>query len=326
MNELLSVIVPIYKGEPYLRKCFDSILSNTYRNIELILVDDGSPDKSGEICDEYATKDTRIKVIHQVNQGASMAYNNGIKAATGEYITFVDNDDWIESDEFALVMDRMEKTNCDIVLFNYVEEYKNKQVKNCIDLKKYYNTDTIKYGFICDQIGSYVWRGVYKKAMWQGIELPQNTHYEDLATFIDVIMRATKIELIDKCLYHYNFTNVNSITMNVDSKSKYGMFLSAKKRMQYGIDLHDEKLYRRYQKRAFKTAVTGLGIDAATHELWPKQLQLMKDYLENNNHAKNVDVGVKYHLIKWGIFHCPLIPKLYGEGMMALQKIKKVFR
>lgn len=325
MNELLSVIVPIYKGEPYLCKCLDSILNNTYRNIELILVDDGSPDNSGKICDEYASIDKRVHVIHQLNQGASMAYNNGIKVANGKYITFVDNDDWIESDEFMFAMERIEQTDCDIVLWNYYEEYKDKQVANCVDLQKYFDTDTIKYGFICDQIGSYVWRGVYRRETWGNIELPRNTHYEDLATFIDVIMCADKIELIDKCLYHYNFTNANSITMNVDSKSKYGMFLSAKKRMQYGIDLCDKKLYKRYRKRAFKTAVTGLGIDLATHELWPEQLQQMKNYLLNDGHAKHVDVGIKYHLIKWGIFHCSLIPRLYGEGMMLLQKIKRVF-
>ena len=96
----VSIIVPVYKVEKYLRKCIDSIINQTLKDIEIILVDDGSPDNCGKICDEYAAKDTRIKVIHKENGGLSSARNAGMEVAEGEYIGFVDSDDWIESDMY----------------------------------------------------------------------------------------------------------------------------------------------------------------------------------------------------------------------------------
>ncbi len=95
MDELISVIVPVYKVEDYLSRCVDSILSQTYRNIEVILVDDGSPDKCGEICDRYAQHDPRVRVIHKENGGLSDARNAGIEIAQGQYISFIDSDDWV---------------------------------------------------------------------------------------------------------------------------------------------------------------------------------------------------------------------------------------
>ena len=109
---MISVIVPVYNVEKYLRRCVDSIINQTYRNLEIILVDDGSPDKSGEICDEYAKQDSRIKVIHKKNGGVSSARNAGITAASGEYIMFVDSDDYIDS---GMLSDMVLKIPCDIV-------------------------------------------------------------------------------------------------------------------------------------------------------------------------------------------------------------------
>lgn len=100
MQPLISVIVPIYKVELYLRKCINSILAQTYQNLEVILVDDGSPDQCGIICDEYAKSDSRVRVIHQENSGVASARNAGLQAAQGDYIGFVDSDDWIAPDMY----------------------------------------------------------------------------------------------------------------------------------------------------------------------------------------------------------------------------------
>ena len=104
---LLSVIIPVYKVEKYLRRCLDSIVNQTYKNLEIILVDDGSPDNSGKICDEYAQNDKRIKVIHQKNKGQGAARNTGIIAANGELITFVDSDDWIENNTYEIMVSEL---------------------------------------------------------------------------------------------------------------------------------------------------------------------------------------------------------------------------
>ena len=113
----VSIIVPVYKAEQYLHRCVDSILSQSFTDCELILVDDGSPDKSGEICDEYASRDSRIQVIHKQNGGVSSARNAGLDVAHGEYVWFVDSDDWIENDSLKEIYNIMDKTNADICFF-----------------------------------------------------------------------------------------------------------------------------------------------------------------------------------------------------------------
>ena len=115
----ISVIVPVYKVEPYIRKCVDSILGQTFSDIQVILVDDGSPDQCGKICDEYAKQDNRVEVIHKENGGLSDARNEGVKYATGKYILFVDSDDYIAEDLVEKTVEVAETQNCDIVLFDY---------------------------------------------------------------------------------------------------------------------------------------------------------------------------------------------------------------
>ena len=122
MTDLVSVIVPIYKVEKYLGKCVDSIINQTYKNLEIILVDDGSPDNSGKICDEYAKKDNRIKVIHKENGGLSSARNAGLDVATGEFIAFVDSDDRIHLDFVEKLYRAIKEENADIASC-YVESF-----------------------------------------------------------------------------------------------------------------------------------------------------------------------------------------------------------
>ena len=104
MEEKISVIIPVYNVEPYLRKCLDSVINQTYRNLEIIIVDDGSPDNCGAICDEYAARDDRVIVIHKKNGGVSAARNDGIRIASGKWITFVDPDDWCEPDYYEMLI------------------------------------------------------------------------------------------------------------------------------------------------------------------------------------------------------------------------------
>lgn len=123
MNEekLLSVIVPVYKVEPYLHRCIDSIRNQTYKNLQIILVDDGSPDNCGKICDEYAELDARIIVVHQKNRGLSGARNMGLRYAKGEYVAFVDSDDWISSDMYQTLVNLVELNDLDMARSSVVE-------------------------------------------------------------------------------------------------------------------------------------------------------------------------------------------------------------
>ena len=119
----ISVIVPVYKAEKFISKCVDSIRNQQYANLEIILVDDGSPDLCPKICDEYAKLDNRIKVIHQKNQGVAVARNAGLKAATGDYITFVDSDDYIDKQMYASMMKKAMEYNCDLVVCDCLKEF-----------------------------------------------------------------------------------------------------------------------------------------------------------------------------------------------------------
>ncbi|EGP5489252.1 glycosyltransferase, partial [Enterococcus faecium] len=125
----ISIIVPVYKVEPYLRKCVDSILAQTFTDFEVILVDDGSPDNSGKICDEYASKDSRVRVIHKKNGGLSSARNAGIDVARGKYLGFVDSDDYIEKDMYELLYDNIVKEQADLSICGIYDIYAGKKVK-----------------------------------------------------------------------------------------------------------------------------------------------------------------------------------------------------
>lgn len=122
----ISIIVPVYKVEPYLRKCVDSILAQTFTDFEVILVDDGSPDNSGKICDEYASKDSRVRVIHKKNGGLSSARNAGIDVARGKYLGFVDSDDYIEKDMYELLYDNIVKEQADLSICGIYDVYEGK--------------------------------------------------------------------------------------------------------------------------------------------------------------------------------------------------------
>lgn len=132
MTPFLSIIIPIYKiKESYLRECFDSLLAQDMKDFQIIAVDDGSPDQSGDICDEYAQKDERVIVIHQENAGVSVARNAGIKAASTEWITFVDPDDWVESNHVSTLYNAQKKYN-DFDIFWFATVYKGNIIKNLI--------------------------------------------------------------------------------------------------------------------------------------------------------------------------------------------------
>ena len=118
----ISIIVPVYNAEKYLVECLNSLVEQTYKNIEIILIDDGSIDNSAKICDEYAKKDERIKVVHQKNSGVSVARNNGLDMHTGDYVMFVDSDDWIELNTCEILINNIISNDKDILIYNYYLE------------------------------------------------------------------------------------------------------------------------------------------------------------------------------------------------------------
>ena len=220
----VSVIVPVYQVEKYLRRCIDSICAQTYKNLEIILVDDGSTDGSGEICDKYENIDDRIIVIHQKNQGLSEARNTGLECATGEYIAFVDSDDLIREDMYEILLRELVNTDSDFIKSDFqgisnenkVERVKREYSVNCFSTEDAIN-DFLYTEFSPNKsMKSTIWDGLYKRAIFFEedrlmVRFPKDKINEDTYIFSDIIYRAKKIAHVDATLYFY-FNREDSIT------------------------------------------------------------------------------------------------------------------
>ncbi len=212
MNEsLISVIVPVYKVEKYLRQCVDSILDQTYKNIELILVDDGSPDNCPQICDDYTKTDNRVKVIHKRNGGQSSARNTALDVANGDYIAFVDSDDFISKDMLSVMMGTMLKEDCEIVMCSRTDIYAeyNKEYYFLPETKTYSHDEAMEL-ILSDTIGSQPWDKLYKRDTYDGIKFPEGRIYEDIATTYLAFNRCQKFAYIHVPLYYYRMNEVGT--------------------------------------------------------------------------------------------------------------------
>lgn len=203
MKDLISIIVPIYNVGRYLEQCLISILEQTYRNLEIILIDDGSTDTSGAICDSYQKNDDRIKVIHQKNGGLSRARNVGIKLAQGTYLAFVDSDDWIEKDYIEKMYEACKSKEADICVCNFEKVWHNKNKSIPIKAKVYdENVMSIMFGQDCTAM-TVAWNKLYKKELWKEIVFTPGKIHEDESTTYKVFYKAKRIVVINEILYHY---------------------------------------------------------------------------------------------------------------------------
>lgn len=180
-HEILSVIVPVYNVAPYLERCIKSIINQSYQNLEIILIDDGSTDNSGTICDAWAEKDERIMVIHKKNGGLSDARNVGLKVASGAYITFVDSDDWLNLNMYEKLMKIGMAQNCDIVMCNFQKISDENSISICNNDYKieFYDTISALKALITEQIQQVVWNKIYKKELLNGIYFESGRFHED---------------------------------------------------------------------------------------------------------------------------------------------------
>ena len=196
MNQpLIAIIVPVYKVEQYLRRCLDSILAQTYKNFEVILVDDGSPDQCGEICDEYARKDARFTVIHQENKGLSGARNSGIEKCLSEkkaqYIFFVDSDDYIAKNALELLVKETRDCNFDIIMGGYSEVWQDNTVQySSLNWQKKADVQEICMDILCNNLPNFAWGKLYKTILWEKIRFPDGVNMEDMYTIPKVFYKA----------------------------------------------------------------------------------------------------------------------------------------
>lgn len=209
----VSVIIPVYNVEIYLKKCIESVLKQSYSNLEILLINDGSTDNSGAICEEFSFKDDRIRVIHQTNKGLSEARNKGLDYSQGDYITFLDSDDYIESDMYEILVENIEKYNCDVAVCASKIIYENiKPIKQkLISEKRIFKNEEI-INFLLDEMDNAVWNKMYKSEVIQNIRFKEGKiHGEDLYFNLQVFKNCNSL-IYDNRQKHNYLKRKNSIT------------------------------------------------------------------------------------------------------------------
>lgn len=200
----ISVIIPVYNNEKYLDKCVNSILKQTYKNLEIILIDDGSTDDSLNICNRLKNKDSRIIVLFQNKSGPSSARNAGIKISTGEFLAFADGDDWIESNMMECMVENLEREKADISFCGHFvdKEVSGKQIIVSSEDKIMDQLEFIRF-LISNKGNDFVWNKMFRKSFWDGIKFPDGKIYEDIAVMNMVIKKVGKVSYTGTPLYHY---------------------------------------------------------------------------------------------------------------------------
>lgn len=238
MDSLISIIVPVYNTENYLEKCLYSLVNQTYKNIEIIIIDDGSPDNSMNIIQKFVLADNRVKVISQKNQGLSGARNTGMNNANGDYIMFIDSDDWIEIDTCEKAINASEKYNADVVFWSYIKEFSDLQKDNYLfdkteiiwSEKNINQLSRRMVGLVGDELANpqsidnlvTAWGKLYKKSVIGDVRFTDTKIIgtEDALFNIEVFLGINSAVYIPDLLYHYRKDNESSLTHNYKKISK----------------------------------------------------------------------------------------------------------
>jgi glycosyltransferase involved in cell wall biosynthesis len=284
MNELISVIVPIYNVEKYLKRCVESIRNQSYENLEIILVDDESPDNCPTICDEYQKLDQRVKVIHQTNKGLSGARNAGVDIAKGEYLVFVDSDDFLDKEFVCVLYEAAKETNSDIALCKY-EYVKGDVLTQSHKLgEKFIYTGTELIENMYSKDGAFfvvAWNKLYHKSLFHNIRYPQGRIHEDEATTHQLYFEAKQGVFVDRYLYGY-FVGGESITRKKFNRNRLDWAWAVEQR----LDFLEEKQLDKILPTAIRSYADGvIDLYFQCKEGLPDSLKEQKQLKRSIRHA-----------------------------------------
>ncbi|UQZ34398.1 glycosyl transferase family 2 [Paenibacillus sp. PK3_47] len=275
MKPEISIIVPIYKVEMYLKKCVDSILSQTFRDFELILVNDGSPDKCGEICDYYKELDPRVTVIHKQNGGLSDARNYGIEIAKGKYIGFVDSDDWIEPDMYESMHGLITAHKADIVVCGHYEVqdgvYLDKEFTH--EVRVYNNQEAFKKLLEDTEIKNLAWDKLYRAELFKKVRYPVGRYFEDMFATFKLFLQADKVVSLDSPKYLY-LRRGDSITGEMNNAKYYDRICA----WQELYEAIKDKDYPEAVEKSLARNVTE-GIELCNLQMIAGETQVNKEFL-----------------------------------------------
>ena len=295
----LSIIVPVYNGGKYLRQCLDSVVSQTYSAWELLLIDDGSTDGSSAVCDEYAARDSRVKVVHKQNGGQAAARNDGVALAKGRFISFVDCDDWLEPDMYETMIGMLDTHQADIIVCGYTEEYAGRQKHVGADgqLTVYEAQEALKL-VLQGRIGSYLWSMLFRREVVQE-PMPSLNPYEDHATIFKWVSHAGRVITLHRSFYHYRQLQGSSLH-SYNPKNGNHFFQAIKERYYYvaghnllpGWESENRRLYLRGCIKLTKDLARMPGYDSQLRAI----IEEVRDELKGFLPVSRREIGTKYYL------------------------------
>lgn len=289
MKDLISVIVPVYRVEGLLPRCVESILAQTYRNLEIILVDDGSPDGCGALCDDYARRDSRVRVIHQKNGGLAAARNAGLSSARGAFLGFVDSDDHIAPDMYETLLNSITAENADIAVCGRYMELESGELVPEFTLEGPAVFDAhegIRRFLLSDGLDAAAWDKLYRRSLWGGSRYPTEYVSEDVPVTARLLARANRIVHCGRPLYYY-FQRAGGLSRAAFSERAKGIYLFAwDVGMEMGRRFPDlEEAARFYGYKALLVLlfryVSGLAEDPFGWELYGQVKEHRKNICKN---------------------------------------------
>ena len=292
---MVSVIVPVYKVEKYIHKCVESITNQTYNDLEIILVDDGSPDRSGKICDELALTDDRIKVIHQENCGQAAARNRGLQVASGEYVTFVDSDDYISQNFAEFLVKAIEETSSDIAICGYkvINEEEQVVLNSCSSVGGLLDNNEL-WNEVFGKLNNAVWNKLFRKKLLDGIFFEEDLgHGEDLLFNLTYISKCKKAVKVDSILYFY-LKHPGSVTSSAFSDRRF-MEIESKDRAKEFIIKNAPKQIINAQKYSFRARMNVIRAiyKDKKEKLYQKQIKELTTYLKDNYNSTKKTLCIK---------------------------------
>lgn len=293
---VISIIIPVYNACEYLDKCIRSVLRQTYTNIEVILINDGSTDKSSELCEWFAQQDDRIKVLHKENEGVSAARNAGINMATGDFIAFVDADDFIFQNMYEEMYDAMERENADLVISGIVFDNGIRRHKFCKSIYAVYDNNSLMEAYLTEPyINHVVWNKLYKKELLREIRFASIRRNEDVMFTVEMLTHVKKAVYLNACYY------IQCIRPNSMERSRFDnsdlLLLQAIEFRQMVIQARYPQFYEYVRYDYVKTLMSLMKRILVQHEYKSNKaqyMQLFSELRENMDHFESVEAIKTY--------------------------------
>ncbi len=285
---LISIIIPFYNGESYLERCLDSVVNQTYSNLEIILINDGSTDKSLEICERYLKNDSRIKIISKKHGGVAMARNAGLDAVTGEYIGFVDSDDYIDENMYMELFNALIHNNCDVATCNFYRVYGEEYFvdhtfpyKNVILNRE----DAIKSILLDKELKVYLWTKLFSKKVFENVRFPDGREYEDADVSVKTLENVDSVIFLNKFFYYY-INRIDSIDNSYDEKNVKDTIEISYYRYKHVKDKYKDLLLYNVVSMITRFYYTYINIE--NYDLFKEYIYIIKE-LNNDMKLLNID-------------------------------------